>query len=70
MAKWSGEMIDATLSVGGRYYLPYQLHASRAQFEQAYPGVSKLREVKKTYDPESRFTNLFVEKYVVSSSSL
>lgn len=68
VAKWSGEMIDATLSVGGRYYLPYQLHASRAQFEQAYPGVSKLREVKKKYDPESRFTNLFVEKYVVSSS--
>ena len=70
VAKWSGEMIDATLSVGGRYYLPYQLHASRAQFEQAYPGVSKLREVKKIYDPGSRFTNLFVEKYVVSSSSL
>lgn len=68
VATWSREMIDAALSVNGRYYLPYQLHATKQQFEQAYPNVNQLREAKRKYDPDNRFTNLFVEKYLVPQS--
>jgi hypothetical protein len=36
---WTRELIDAVLSVGGRYYLPYQLHATQEQFHRAYRGL-------------------------------
>lgn len=36
VAVWTRELIDAVLSVGGRYYLPYQLHGTHAQVQKAY----------------------------------
>jgi FAD/FMN-containing dehydrogenase len=63
VAKWTREMIGAALSVNGRYYLPYQIHASQEQFEKAYPGFKKYAEVKKKYDPTYRFKNKLWDKY-------
>src|SRR5204862_1347093 len=34
---WTRELIDAVLSVGGNYYLPYQAHVTAEQFHRAYP---------------------------------
>lgn len=61
---WTRAMIDAALRFGGRYYLPYQLHATRAQFEQAYPEVAALRSLKRHVDPEGRFSNSLWARYL------
>jgi FAD/FMN-containing dehydrogenase len=57
------ELIDAALAVGGRYYLPYRLHATQQQFEAAYPQAQKFFELKRKYDPEELFQNQFYVKY-------
>lgn len=57
-------MIDTALRFGGRYYLPYQLHATRAQFEQAYPEVEALRSLKQRIDPAGRFSNSLWARYL------
>ncbi|MFC0254102.1 FAD-binding oxidoreductase [Massilia consociata] len=54
---WTREMIDTALRFGGRYYLPYQLHATREQFDRAYPEAAALRLLKRRVDPAGRFSN-------------
>jgi FAD/FMN-containing dehydrogenase len=61
---WTGELIDAALSFGGRYYLPYQLHATREQFNKAYPEAAQLRELKARTDPDGKFSNEMWAKYL------
>src|SRR6185503_19440845 len=51
---WTRELIDAVLSVGGTYYLPYQPHATVEQFHAAYPRARELFALKRRYDPEYR----------------
>jgi FAD/FMN-containing dehydrogenase len=57
------ELIDAALSHGGRYYLPYRLHATPEQFHQAYPQAREFFEKKPQYDPQGIFQNQFYAKY-------
>ncbi|GLX78274.1 hypothetical protein tinsulaeT_16140 [Thalassotalea insulae] len=54
---WSKEIIDAVISEGGAYYLPYQVHASTAQFKKAYPRAEEYFAVKNKVDPNNRFRN-------------
>jgi FAD/FMN-containing dehydrogenase len=61
---WTRELIDAALQHEGRYYLPYQLHATRQQFERAYPEVAQLRQLKARVDPQGRFSNSMWQKYL------
>ena len=61
---WTRELIDAALRYEGRYYLPYQLHATREQFERAYPECVKLRELKSRVDPQGRLSNSLWQKYL------
>jgi len=63
MEKMTQELIDAALECGGRYYLPYRLHATKAQFEKAYPQARAWFERKRHYDPEEIFQNQFYTKY-------
>jgi FAD/FMN-containing dehydrogenase len=63
MEKMTQVMIDAALGCGGRYYLPYRLHATRAQFEKAYPQARAWFERKRYYDPDDIFQNQFYVKY-------
>ena len=56
-------LIDAALSVGGRYYLPYRLHATPKQFNLAYPQAVKFFELKRKYDPNQTFQNYFYRQY-------
>lgn len=60
---WTRAMIDAALQYGGRYYLPYQLHATREQFLRAYPEVAQLRLLKQTLDPQGKFSNQLWSRY-------
>jgi len=61
---WTRAMIDTALRFGGRYYLPYQLHATREQFERAYPEVAALRSVKRSNDPAGKFSNSLWARYL------
>ncbi len=56
-------LIDAALAHEGRYYLPYRLHATREQFERAYPMAHDFFEAKRKYDPQEIFQNQFYVKY-------
>ena len=63
VAVWTRELIDAVLSVGGSYYLPYQPHATPEQFHRAYPRAKELFALKKKLDPAYRIRNLLWDKY-------
>jgi FAD/FMN-containing dehydrogenase len=60
---WTRELIEATLSVGGTYYLPYQLHASEDQFRRAYPRAGEFFALKAKLDPTNKFRNKLWDKY-------
>jgi FAD/FMN-containing dehydrogenase len=64
VARWTRELIDAALASGGRYYLPYQPVATRAQFARAYPNSERLFAVKRRIDPASKFTNTLWDLYL------
>jgi len=63
MEAFTREMIDAVLASGGRYYLPYRLHAARDQFHAAYPQAAEFFAKKRQYDPDGLFKNQFYLKY-------
>lgn len=60
---WTRELIDAVLRVGGTYYLPYQPHATPAQFHAAYPRARELFALKQRLDPHYRLRNVLWDKY-------
>ncbi|MEP7066611.1 MAG: FAD-binding oxidoreductase [Gemmatimonadota bacterium] len=60
---WTRELIDAAIHFGGRYYLPYQPHATREQFARAYPHAADLFAVKRRVDPTNKFTNTLWDLY-------
>jgi len=64
VGRWTRELIDIVLRHEGRYYLPYQLHATQAQFEAAYPQAAQLRRVKRQYDPAGKFSNELWRRYL------
>ena len=61
---WTRELIAAALQNAGRYYLPYRLHASKEQFEQAYPEIKEFASLKSEVDPNGQFRNLLWDKYL------
>jgi FAD/FMN-containing dehydrogenase len=64
VGRWTRELIDAALECEGRYYLPYQLHATQAQFDAAYPEARDLRRLKLKVDPAGRLSNQLWRKYL------
>jgi FAD/FMN-containing dehydrogenase len=63
VGKWTRQMIDEVLSVGGTYYLPYQPWATDDQLHRAYPNAVQYFEIKNAYDPTDKFTNSLWDKY-------
>jgi FAD/FMN-containing dehydrogenase len=63
MEPMTRELIDAAVACGGRYYLPYRLHATKHQMAQAYPRAAAFFERKRHFDPEEIFQNQFYVKY-------
>jgi FAD/FMN-containing dehydrogenase len=61
---WTRALIDAVLAHQGRYYLPYQLHATQAQFDAAYPQARALAALKRRVDPRGRLSNALWTKYL------
>ncbi|MGX7596809.1 FAD-binding protein [Planococcus plakortidis] len=56
-------MIDVTLDHGGSYYLPYFGYPTKEQMAEAYPRTGDFFDLKKEYDPNGRFVNIFYEEY-------
>lgn len=56
-------MIDVTLDHNGSYYLPYYGYPTKTQLFEAYPRTEEFFRLKKKYDPDNRFMNLFYEEY-------
>jgi len=61
---WTRELIDAALNHGGRYYLPYRLHATPSQFARAYPEYAAFQQLKTRLDPQGKFRNMLWDKYL------
>ena len=61
--QWTVDMTDAILSENGRWYLPYQPHATVEQFQKGYVHSDKYFEVKNKLDSSHRFTNKLLDKY-------
>ena len=61
--QWTLAMTDQILSEGGRWYLPYQPHATVEQFQKGYLQSDKYFDLKNKLDPEHRFTNKLLDKY-------
>ncbi len=60
---WTRELVDAALSVGGSYYLPYQPQATEEQFLRAYPRAPEFFALKARLDPGNKFRNKLWDKY-------
>src|SRR4051794_2535998 len=58
------KLIDRTLAIGGSYYLPYRLHATRGQLRTAYPRLDEFVAAKRRYDPQLRFRNALWDTYL------
>ncbi|MFJ7754778.1 FAD-dependent oxidoreductase [Peribacillus muralis] len=56
-------MIDVTLAHNGSYYLPYYRYPTKAQLYEAYPHAAEFFHLKKKYDRDNRFLNLFYKEY-------
>lgn len=63
VGNWTRQMIDEVLAVGGTYYLPYQLHATKEQLKRAYPLIDEYFLAKKKLDPTNKFTNSLWDRY-------
>jgi FAD/FMN-containing dehydrogenase len=59
----TGELLDACLEYGGRYYLTFDIIASQDQFRRAYPQWSEFFALKRKYDPDEMFSSVFYQKY-------
>jgi FAD/FMN-containing dehydrogenase len=54
---WTRKLVDAAIACHGSYYLPYQVHATKAQFLQAYPNAGQFFALKRKFDPDNKFRN-------------
>ncbi|HYG18464.1 MAG TPA: FAD-binding oxidoreductase [Ohtaekwangia sp.] len=61
--EWTRELVDAALFEGGSFYLPYQVHATKKQFLEAYPRAQEFFNLKKKLDPENKFRNKLWDNY-------
>lgn len=60
---WTQKMLNEVIASGGSFYLPYQVYATREQFEKAYPRHQEFYSLKKKYDPENRMSNNLWKSY-------
>ncbi|UYZ83875.1 FAD-dependent oxidoreductase [Entomomonas sp. E2T0] len=63
VGEWTRQLIDAVLSCQGSYYLPYQIHASKEQFNRAYPNAQQFFKLKQQVDPSNKFRNKLLDRY-------
>ncbi len=57
------KLIDLSQRLGGSFYLPYQLSASREQIDKSYPNFNEFLRLKEKYDPKNLLTSWFYKQY-------
>ncbi len=62
VGEWTRAMIGLALAHEGSYYLPYQLHATPAQFAAAYPQADALRALRRRLGA-TRFSQALWDRY-------
>ena len=67
MAWMTRRLIGAVQGIGGSYYLPYRLHASRAQFREGYRGAEAFAAFKRAVDPGLVFRNALWDTYLADA---
>jgi len=60
---WTRELVNAAVSLGGTYYLPYQIQATPEQFRAAYPRIGEFLALKRQVDPKNKFRNKLWDAY-------
>ena len=65
--EWTRELVDASISCEGTYYLPYQIYATQDQFQKAYPNFNTFFKLKKKVDPTNKFRNKLWDAYYEQS---
>ena len=60
---WTSALIDLSIEEGGDYYLPYQIIATKAQFQKAYPRSEAYFTLKRKLDPTYKFHNRLWDAY-------
>jgi len=63
VGRWTRELVDAAIALGGSHYLPYQIHATRDQFLRAYPDAPRYFALKRQVDPTNKFRNKLWDAY-------
>jgi FAD/FMN-containing dehydrogenase len=63
MARLTSRLIDLTASLGGRFFLPYQLHYTSAQLHRSYPEIDAFFAAKRRYDPGELLTSTFYQRF-------
>lgn len=66
---WTRELMTASVSLGGTYYLPYQLQAPKELFLRAYPRAEELFALKARLDPTYKFRGAFWDAYYQPSDN-
>ena len=61
--KWTQQLVDASISCNGTYYLPYQIYATAEQFTKAYSAAVNFLALKKRLDPTNKFRNKLWDRY-------
>ncbi|MES2189730.1 MAG: FAD-binding oxidoreductase [Pseudomonadota bacterium] len=61
---WTRLLIAAALRYEGTYYLPYQRHATREQFDAAYPNKGIFKSIKAKFDPVGKMSNELWAQYL------
>ena len=56
-------LTDASIALGGGFFLTYHRHASAAQVEAAYPRFRAFLQHKRALDPHERFTSDWYRHY-------
>ncbi|QKF94645.1 FAD/FMN-containing dehydrogenase with methyltransferase domain [Fadolivirus algeromassiliense] len=56
-------LVNKALELSGTFYLPYRHHYSYQQLELTYPNIKQFILLKKKYDSDEMFSNLWYQNY-------
>jgi hypothetical protein len=63
MVRVTSDLIDLSTRLGGRFFLPYQLHYSAGQLARAYPEIREFFRLQRELDPDGLSTSMFYRRF-------
>ena len=67
---WTQDLVEKSIALKGRYYLPYQQWPSKQQFRMAYPNYHAFIKRKMIMDSNEVFSNKFYRYYLNSDNAI